>query len=180
MLIIFCLLCGCTSGEKEMERSLSFREKLLASNGCSFSCRISADYGQQVYTFLLRCSIDSKGTLSFQAEEPESISGIAGRISSAEGALVFDDAVLAFPPLAEGEIPPVRGPWILMNALRNGYISSCGQEEAYLLISIDDSYCGTTLRADIWIDEKDTPVHGEIYWQGNKILTLEIIDFQFV
>ncbi len=179
IMLAICLLCGCSAGDQGMERALEARQRLLSAKGCSFSCRLSADYGQEVYTFDLQCTMDSEGALTFQLVEPESISGISGRVSAGEGALVFDDTVLALPPLAQGQLPPVRGPWILLNAFRSGYISSCSLQDSCLQLHIDDSYANSAVAVELWLEE-DILVHGEIFWQNQKVLTLAVTDFRFL
>ena len=85
--------------------------------------------------------------------------------------------VLEFPGLADGQLPPVSGPWVLLNTLRSGYITSCAQGEGYLQITLEDRFRDEDLTMDIWLDGENCPIRGEIGWDGRRVLTMEITDF---
>ena len=133
------LLAGCSGKHEEMDRAMALRSKLLAQ-GAAFDAEITADYGKELYTFSVACQLDVQGKLSFSVTAPESIQGIGGEISTAGGALTFDEEALSFPLLADGQVTPVSAPWVLMRTLRSGYLTSCGLEGDTLRIAIDDSY----------------------------------------
>lgn len=174
------LLTGCAGGNGELDRALAFRDKLLNSSGCSFDAVITADYGDKVYTFSLNCKTDASGDLSFSVTDPESIADITGIVNGEEGKLTFDDKALAFEVLADGYITPVSAPWHLIHTLQSGYISSCGKDGDYLRLAVDDSYEEDALHMDIWLDEDDMPIRGEILWQGKRVLSLDVRNFAFV
>lgn len=176
-LLVF--LSGCGGGDKALQRCMVFRERLL-SEGCGFQAQVTADYGEAVYTFTLECHVDTEGTLSFSVVSPEEISGIGGTIGAGKGRLVFSDTILAFPLLAEGEVSPVSAPWLLMQALRSGYLASAGMEGDLLRLSVNDSYAEDALRLDVWFDAEDIPQRAEILWQGRRVVSMEIKDFGFV
>ena len=178
ILVTLLLLCGCNESGGEMERVMALRSKLLASSGVSFDAVVTADYGENTYTFKMRCRMDPAGELTFQVLEPESIAGITGKASVNGGKLTFDDKALSFAMLADGTIAPVSAPWILMNTLRSGYLTSCGEENGTLRVAIDDSYADDALHLDIWLDEGDAPCRGEILWQGRRILSMDVENFE--
>ena len=181
---IACLLCmlvlltGCAGSEDHLDRAMALRGKLLAS-AVSFDARVTADYSEYLYSFTLHCVMDAQGELRFQVTAPESISGISGTVSKTGGKLTFDDKALGFSLMAEGRFSPVSGPWILMNTLRSGYLTSCTMEGGQLRISIDDSFESDALHLDIWLSNEDAPVRGEVLWKGRRILTVEIENFRF-
>lgn len=177
---VLLLLTGCSQVKAELDRAMTLRAKLLAAQGVSFDARITADYGDKTYTFAMACRGDAQGNLTFSVVEPESISGITGSLSQNGGKLTFDDKALAFDVMADGLVSPVSGPWLLMKTLRSGYLTSCGGEGEYLRLAIDDSYANDALHLDIWLDSSDTPVRGEILWQGRRILSLEVKNFVIV
>ena len=162
-----------------MQRAMTLRSVLL-SKTVAFDTVITADYGDKTYTFGTSCQADTQGTLTFTVTAPETIAGITGTISKNGGKLTFDGQALAFPMLADGQVTPVSGPWILMNTLRSGYLTSCANEGEGLRLSIDDSYQDDALHLDIWLDADDNPVRGEILWQGRRIVSMEVKNFQFV
>ena len=180
IIFIFLTLCGCNSKVSEIDDALSIRQQLLKAQGCRFIADISADYQDGLYHFTLACETDENGLLQFTVISPEAISGITGNISSQGGKLTFDDKVLAFPLLADGLMSPVSGPWILMQALRSGYIKSSGADGDGVVISINDTYSGESLRTDIYLDNESHIKHADIFWQGKRILSIAIKDFVYL
>ena len=118
--------------------------------------------------------------MTFTVQQPEAIAGITGTVSATGGKLTFDKEALAFEWMADGQITPVAAPWVLMHTLRSGYLTSCGREGEILRMAIDDSYADDALHLDIWLDEQDLPKYAEILWQGRRILSIKVKNFQFV
>lgn len=173
------LLGGCKGAEAELDRAMALRAKLLASS-VSFDAEITADYGDELHTFSLYCEGDTRGNLGFRVTAPEAITDITGRIEGGEGKLTFRDTALAFPILAEDQLSPVSAPWIFYQTLRSGYLTAAGMEEEFLRLTIDDSYEEDALTLDIWLNEQDLPIRAEILYDGRRILTLEIENFQIM
>lgn len=169
-------LTGC-SGEQEMEEALQIRSRLLAASSCSFRCQITADYIDTVEQFTLDCAMDSGGTLTFSVVEPQSISGVTGKVNGEEGALTFDETILAFPLMADDRLSPVSAPWLLMNTLKQGYITACSREGEGLHLTIDDSYADDALTLEIWTDGSGNPTAGEVCWQGRRVVSMSVEDF---
>lgn len=169
---------GCASRNSMMDRAMAFRQRLLKASGCSFDVELTADYGDKLYTFGLSCEADTDGTVKFTVTAPQAIAGITGQISATGGKLTFDDQALAFELLAQGQLSPVSAPWILLKTLRSGYLTSCGQDGEYLRLTIDDSYEENALHLDIWLGAGDIPVRGEVLWQGRRILSMDVKNFQ--
>ena len=174
------ILCGCSSKDEEMERALALRSTMLEANGCTFDATVVADYGDYRHTFVLHCQADQKGELRFEVLAPDTISGITGIMDEFQGKLTFDREVLAFYPLADGQIAPVTAPWILIHTLREGYITACGRTDRGLLLSINDSYAEDALGLEIYLDESDLPVFAEIIWQGRRILSVQLENFKWM
>ena len=173
------LLTGCEGREAELEQAMNLRAKLLASS-VSFDAEITADYGDEVHTFSVYCEGDTRGNLGFRLTAPETITDITGRIEAGEGKLTFRDTILAFPLLAEGQLSPVSAPWIFYTTLRSGYLTAAGMEDDLLRLTIDDSYEEDALTVDIWLDKQDQPIRAEILYDGRRILTLNIQNFQIL
>jgi hypothetical protein len=172
-------LLGCNGESNDLQRGMQLREKML-NNSCSFVAEITADYGDKSYTFSAGCTAHPMGNLNFVVLSPESIGGITGKITAESGFLTFDDAVLAFPLLADGEVSPVSAPWMLVKTLRSGYLAAAGKDGEYLQLTIYDSYEEDAMQVDIWLDETDTPIRAEILYDGRRILTLIIKNFTIV
>ena len=173
------LLCGCKNTNKSLDKALAIRNKIQTGNGCSFTTTINADYGEKLYTFKMNCLLDQAGNLTFSVLEPATIHGITGKVSVAGGAITFDDKILAFPTIADGQVTPVSAPWLLIKTLRSGYIKGCAELEDGFEISIDDSYEEESLFMQIEA-KKDIPISAEIFWQGRRILTLSIEEFTYL
>lgn len=179
ILCLLVLLAGCTGKEAELDRAMSLRAKLFAQ-GVTFDADITADYGDKTYTFSMNCQSDTQGNLTFAVTSPTTITGVTGTVSATGGKLTFDEQALAFDMMADDQLSPVSGPWILMQTLRSGYLTSCTLENELLRVAIDDSYADDALHLDIWLNESDLPVRGEILWEGRRLLSITVKNFTFV
>lgn len=179
LVLALVLLTGCSMKKEELDRAMTLRAKLLA-NSCSFDAEVTADYGDKVYTFSMVCEGDPQGNLNFTVTAPETISGITGIQSQSGGKLTFDDTALQFDLLADDQISPVAAPWILLKTLRGGYINAANMEDGMLRLTIDDSYEEDALQLDIWLNEADQPFRAEILYDGRRILTLNVSNFQIL
>lgn len=180
VLLVLLTFTGCANMNSGMDRAMILRDRLLKSSGCSFTANITADYGEKIYTFIMNCTEDQEGTVNFEVISPESISGICGSLSAEGGKLTFDDQVVMFEMLADGQITPVSSPWILMRTLRSGYIKGCGSEADGFRLQIDDSYEEDALQLDIRTDENVLPVYAEILYKNRRIVSMEVENFRFV
>lgn len=175
-LLIF-FFCGCKNTDDELNQALRYRQELISSEQCQFDCLITADYGEAIYEFSIRCIFNNEGAMSFEVLQPESIAGITGKVSSDGGDLTFDDQSLAFPVLADGYISPVSAPWLLMKSLRSGYIGSCGKDGEFYKLMLDDSFESNPLQVEAWMDQNFIPVRGELIWLGRRILSLDVTNY---
>ena len=173
------LFTGCVRENEPLDRAMALRADLL-SHDCAFRTEITADYGEEIYTFHVRCEGDTKGNVGFEVLSPESIAGVQGVTSNSTGKLTFSDVVLDFPLLADGQVTPVSAPYLLMKTLRGGYVRSAGQDGDMVRVTIDDSYEENALQLDIWLNEENLPVRGEIVYDGRRILTMIVSDFQIL
>ena len=110
-MVVLVFLTGCSGGSKEVQRGLDLRSELLKASECRFSCGITADYSDKVYTFSMDCQCEPQGNLTFAVTAPETITGITGKVSDAGGKLTFDDTALQFDLMAEEQLTPVSAPW---------------------------------------------------------------------
>ena len=180
-----CFLClllfsGCSKQPEEIKAGMELRSKLLQAESCSFETKIIADYGDKIHTFLMHCIIDSAGDISFTVIEPASISGISGKLTEEGGKLTFDETALHFDLMAEGQLSPISAPWILMRTLRKGYITSVCRENHAIRLSLDDSFNEIPLHLDIWLDSENNPKQADILYDGKRILSLNVINFEIL
>jgi len=177
-LLAVLLLSGCSGKNEEMDRALALRSKLLGCTGCSFDVSITADYGDAIQIFAMTCQGDNQENLTFSVTEPESISGITGAFEGGKGKLTFDDTALEFPLLTDDQVTPISGPWIFLKTLLGGYLTSCGTEGDFLRLTIDDSYEDDALQLDIWLNGQDQPIRAEILYDGRRIVSMDIANFE--
>ena len=172
--IIF--LFGCGQTDAAMNQALSLRDKLLHET-VSLEARITADYGDVVYTFLLSCVSQPNGEMTFTVLAPESIKDIAGKIDE-EGILTFDQVALGLPLLSDGQLSPVSAPWVVLRALRGGYIRSAGKEDGQILVDLQDSYGEDAVTVQLRLEEGLIPKQADLFWQERRILTVEVENFR--
>ena len=177
--VLVLALAGCTQADQAMEQALAFRGRLLGTEWVSFQARITADYIDHAERFTLNCAGDPDGTVAFEVAAPEEISGITGTVKGDEGTLGFDDTILAFALMDDESLSPVSGPWVMLSALRQGYITSCGREGELLRLTVNQTYEEDALTVDVWLAGQ-TPVAAEISWRGRRQLTMELENFSLV
>ena len=159
---------------------MTFRDSLLDSSGFGFTARITADHGAELDIFTMTVISDPEGNVVFEVVEPDVISGITGTVTRAGGALTFDDTILGVPMQADGRLAPVAAPWVLVKALRSGYISSVGKEGDQWHLTLLDSYEEDALVLDVWFDGEWRPLFSEFLYKNERILTMELEDLRFV
>lgn len=169
---------GCKNTADGMDGVLRLRRQIMQTQASSFLCEISADYGQEVYQFQMNCNFDEKGSMQFIVQQPESISGISGNIDNDGGKLIFDDDSLAFPLLADGYLSPISSPWVFMKTLRSGYLESCQPIDGGYCIIAKDSFQDKPLQLEIYTDMQFTPQSADFLWDGRRILSINIDQFQ--
>ena len=153
---------------------MALRTRLLQASSCTFDAEITADYGEMLHVFRMNCTADTQGSVSFRVTAPESIAGITGTLSKEGGALTFDDTALYFDLLADEQLSPISAPWVLIRALRGGYLTSAGVENELLRVSVNDSYDSDALNLDVWLNSEDMPQRADICYAGKRILSLKL------
>ena len=180
LVLCVCLLCGCSAEKDPLDQAMDLRNALLTGQECTFSCVISADYAERIYTFQMDCTMDTEGNMSFTVTEPETLYGISGVISREGGGLCFDDKVLAFPMLANDQLIPVSAPWIFLNSLKSGYISGCSSENEGICLYIDDSFNDAVLHMEVQMNSENVPIWADIFWNQKRILAVDIREFMIM
>ncbi len=176
--VILCL-GGCGT-QVPLDQGLALRQALLDSQGCTFLAHLTLDLGDSVQVFSLECRADVAGDISFTVTAPEVISGITGELTGSGCDLTFEDLILALPDLAQGRLAPVTGPWILLHTLRSGYLHSCAGTEEGFCLTLDDSYGEDPIRLLVWVTGEHTLEAAEFYWEGRRILSLDVENFELL
>lgn len=179
VILVMLHLTGCSFAQSKMDEALHLRSKL--QNSCfAFDVRVTTDYLDKLYEFSMKCNVDTDGKLAFEVSSPETLKGISGTVSPQGGKFTFDDKVLLFEPIADGLVTPVTAPWVVIKALKGGYIKGCESYKQGIHIQLDDSYEDEALYLDVWTDSESLPTVAHIYWEGRRILSLEIENFIFL
>lgn len=173
-LILVLFFTGC--GQGNTPRGMSLRQRMNDSNGCAFTAEVRAYIGKEEYVFSMDCECGNSDTVTFTVTAPESLSGITGELSSGSGSLTFDGQALAFPMLAQGTMSPISSVWVLLHALRGGYLTDEGKEG----LTIDETNQGVPLRLSVTLDNEDMPTFTEIFQDGERILSLALTNFRFL
>ena len=101
-------------------------------------------------------------------------------VSEDGGRLTFDDTALHFELLADDQLSPVSAPWILIKTIRSGYMTSACMEDGMIRLSIDDSYDDEALHLDIWLNDANLPEKADILYDGRRILSVSVTNFQIL
>ena len=177
-LLLLPLLMGCSGTSKDLDAGINLRSKILQAAQCILTLDITAEYNGRICGFTMDCTADRNGDLAFTVVEPDTISGISGKLTGEEGQICFDNMTLQFPLAAENLPSPICAPWILINSLRCGFLSSSCVEEGKTRLSIDSRFSGDSLKLDVWLDEANLPAHADILSDGCRILSMDVTKFQ--
>ncbi len=170
-------LSGCSWEDDGLKYALQLRSDLQASSGSTFDANITADYGDVLYHFFLKCQTQDNGDLKFTVIEPETISGITGTISQDGGKILFEDKALFFEEVSQTGITPVAAPWFMLKALKSGYIKGAGKTDSGTLVQIDDSYLDSALNVNLNLDHNHLPYFAEMFYNNRRIMSIEIENF---
>lgn len=180
LVLVVMTLTACGKKNTALDNALSFRKSLLSAEGCSFDAVITADYGDVIYNFKLGCRSEGENELAFTVLQPEAIAGITGTIDQDGGNIIFDDKALFFNTMADGQISPISSPWLMLRTLKSGYIKGAGNSANGEYIQIYDSYKEDALLLNYWLHENNIPNFAEIYWQGRRVVSIEIENFEIL
>ena len=176
ILMLLLLMSGC-GRESPTQRALDFRTSLLASEGCSFTAEIRADYGEKLYDFTLTADYTQEQT-RLTVQVPEEIAGISAVVTKDGAKLEFDDVALDFGKLANGYVSPVTVPWLLGQCWMGEYISCAGSDGEYYRVTYLRGYEEEELTVDTWFDAEGIPVRAEVAYGGRRCITVNVEDFQ--
>ena len=177
LMLIFCL-SGCGKAGEPTQKALDFRTKLMETRGCSFTADITADYGDRLYTFTVAAVFAQEQT-QLSVVAPEEIAGITAKVSDDGAKIEFDGVELDFGKLANGYVSPVSVPWLLGQCWIGEYIAYAGADKDLERVTYLKGYHEEELTLDTWLSQDGIPVYAEVFYGGERCLTIEIRDFQF-
>lgn len=172
------LLCGCQSGESEIQESLDFRVQLLDSASCGYTADVRADFGDRSARFTLDCGYQPQdGTASLTVTGPDTIAGITATVAGGDAAVSFDGLRLELGTLANGRVAPLQFPKLLGDAWAYGYIESQAKLTDGWLTSYRSGYGDDELLIYTWFNEQLLPTEAEIYYEGERLFSAGLTGF---
>ena len=176
-LFLALVFTGCAAQDEAADRFLTLRQTMQSANQCTFRTAVTSDYGDYLHSFVLDCAYDGE-LLTFTVVAPDSIAGITGQFRGEKGALTFDGKILALESLADGQIPPVSAPWILLRSLIGGYLEATSEISEGIILHLRETYADDSVKVQVQLNDNGHPWKAEIIWQGRRILTMDVENFQ--
>lgn len=160
---VFLLFTAC-SGKASSQSFVDIRAAYLVSD-VTLSADIIADYGDRCYEYGVSYSGDGKSG-EVTVLSPEEICGISARIDeNRKVSLKCDDAVIDTGVLYGTGITPVEALPLIVNAIREGYVSSVYTENLdgvdYITVEIDETPAGESEKIiyTLWFAAEDDSLH---------------------
>jgi len=183
MMTLLLSACGGSKGDVAQELALTVRTAYAAANGCTGQMRVTADYGQRVYTYTLALAAGTGETV-LTVTNPEEIAGITARVKSGESWLEYDGVVLETGPLSEDGLSPLSAVPALLEAARSGFMASCTMEllaeQQTLRVYCRDpaGTAGEGIETVLWFDADTCAlVRGEVLSDGYRAILCEFTEF---
>lgn len=184
MMTLLLSACGGAGGQSgPQEQALAIRGEYLAADGCTAKLKVTADYGQRVYTYTVDVTVaDGESVLTVTA--PEELAGITARLTDGDSQLEYDGAVLETGPLSSDGLTPLSAVPALLDSARSGFIDSCTQERLGERDTLRVLCRDPELPADqgrettLWFDAATRAlVRGEIALDGYRVILCEFEEF---
>ncbi|MBR1497336.1 MAG: hypothetical protein IJ617_06905 [Oscillospiraceae bacterium] len=173
-LMISLLLCACggEEAEQQIERQ---RDALAAAEEISFTARVRADLGDEVFLCVLDCEATAEG-LTVEVVEPEEIAGIRARALDGNTELEYEGVVLGLGGEAGGPLGAVP---LLLRALTEGHVIRAWEEDGGALVAAEiyaDDDCALTL----WFDgESLAPRCASVSEEDAEFLRCDFEEFRY-
>ena len=126
--ILAVALCSCTESQEENQLALQLREDFLSMTGCSGQMKITADYGQRIYSYAVTFSSNEERGMTLVLTAPEEVAGITATIEHGQTNLVYDGVRLETGPLNEDGLSPLDALPALITAVQSGCLMESGSE----------------------------------------------------
>ena len=180
LMMLLCLLCACGGKRKdELQAPVDFRASLLQAGGCSFRLEGTTDVEGRVYSYSLQCLCRTDGSAEAEVISPESIAGICIRTAPGEAKLLYDGAELSFGEPDDPRLAPAAAPATLTAAWTEAYITDAGMENGSLHVCYRLGYDDNVLYVYTDFDKAGRPVGAEMVFDGRRVSTLTVSDFEF-
>lgn len=170
-------LCAC-SGKADSQDFLDIRAGYLASD-VSLKGEVSVDYGDRQYEYTLAYEGDGrKGRL--EVFSPDIISDIAVEIDeNKKVSLICEDIIIDTGAVYGNGYSPIEAIPLIVNAVREGYVSSIYKEkidgEEYIAAEIDETPAGDDEKTiyTVWFSMSDKSIYkAEISINGFVVISV--------
>lgn len=176
------LLAGCGEGKTGSSEALALaiQKDFATMTTCSCQVALTVDYETRVFDYVLDVAYDASGA-DLTIVEPELAQGVTAHIASGQTQLVYDGFSLDAGPLTEDGLSPVETVPAFYRAISEGYIANLDGNGETLTVTYRDgeSQPGVGLETVVTFDAKTkTPLWGELFYDGARIVTAQVKDFQ--
>lgn len=161
--------------------ALEIQKEFGQMTACSCQVALTADYETRVFDYVLDVTYDQTGGAGLTIVEPAIAKGVTAHIQAGQTQLVYDGFSLDAGPLTADGLSPVEAVPTFYRAISQGYIASVDLAGETLSVTYRDgeSTPGTGLETVVCFDGKThAPLTGELYFDGARIVTAQVRDFQ--
>lgn len=175
--IALCLcLCAC-GGKGGTDRSTEeIRSEYSGIKSITMIVSVTADYGNRVYEYKLRC-VGKDDAMDIEVIEPEAIKGIKAHISKEGTGLEFEGVTLDTGELFGDGLSPLEAMPMMLKAWKSGYATETWKEKINgaqtLVLKFDLSKADGAKETThiVWFDLKSNlPVKAEILYDGYRVI----------
>ena len=182
MMTLCVLLAGCGAGENAAGKT-DLRQVYQTMEGCVMEAVITGG-AEEVTVFTLRCEYSPGAASNVEILAPETAAGIRAVVNGSDLSVMYEDLCLPAGSIGGEKISPAVCLPRMMDILREGWLLEEGSETLGEVLCrrlcLDGSESGRDVEAALWLRETDgIPLRGEIFADGEIILTAEFTSFQF-
>jgi hypothetical protein len=157
-----------------VDRAAEIQEEYTAIDSLTVTAEVTADYGDRVYEFRLKYTgDDEEGTVEILS--PESVKGIAARLTSGGRALRYDGAELSLGSLTKDGLSPMECLPFMIGRWKNGYVSGAvtekldGTDTVAVTFDVSENESLVT-----WFEaDSSLPVRAELFFDGDMVIRCE-------
>ena len=167
--ILAVALCSCTESQEENQLALQLREDFLSMTGCSGQMKVTADYGQRIYSYAVTFSSNEERGMTLVLTAPEEVAGITATIEHGQTNLVYDGVRLETGPLNEDGLSPLDALPALITAVQSG----CYRDP--------EQTSGEGTETILWFcKDRKTLLRGELLSNGSTVIRCEFSAFNII
>lgn len=185
LMMSLCLLAGCGGGGDKTGEDLALEigREFAAMTACSGQVELTADYANRTFECALELVYDNTTGATLTILEPELARGVAAHIGPEGTELTYDGFSLDAGPVTDTGLAPVEAVPALYEAITQGYIAVAELGEETLTVTYRDGVeaPGSGLEAVVVFDvETHFPLTGELFWDGARVVSVQLSDFQMM